>query len=74
MEKSGDLKDVIKDNILGGLDKLETGAEAELKQEEEHSISKINTDFTAISLPYIFIHGSINLKHDCMYINQERRF
>jgi gas vesicle protein len=44
VDKSGDLKDAIKDGVLGWLDKLEKSAAAEIKQEEERTVPKMNTD------------------------------
>jgi gas vesicle protein len=44
IDKSGDLKDAVKDSITGLLDKLQKGVDEEVKQEEHKTVPKMNTD------------------------------
>jgi gas vesicle protein len=44
IDKSGDLKDAVKDGITGFLDKLQKGVDEEVKQEERNTVPKMNTD------------------------------
>ena len=43
IDKSGDLKDAVKDGITGFLDKLQKGVDEEVKQEERNTVPKMNT-------------------------------
>jgi len=43
IDKSGDLKDAVKDSITGLLDKLQKGVDDELKQEEHTAVPSMNT-------------------------------
>jgi gas vesicle protein len=44
IDKSGDLKDAVKDSVTGLLDKLQKGVDEEVKQEERNAVPKMNTD------------------------------
>jgi len=44
IDKSGDLKNAVKDSITGFLDKLQKGVDEEVKQEERNEVPKMNTD------------------------------
>jgi len=43
IDKSGDLKDAVKDSITGLLDKLQKGVDDELKQEKHAAVPSMNT-------------------------------
>ncbi len=44
IDKSGDLKDLVKDSVLGFLDKLQKGVDEEVNQQDVHSVPKMNSD------------------------------
>lgn len=43
-DKSGDIKDAVKDRITGFLDKLQKGVEQEVEQEKYNVVPKMNND------------------------------
>jgi len=44
IDKSGDLKDAVKDGITSWLDKLQKAVDEEVKQEEQHTVPAMNKD------------------------------
>ena len=44
VDKSGDLKDAVKDSVLGFLDKLQKGVDEEINQEGHNTVPKMNSD------------------------------
>lgn len=41
-DKSGDIKDAVKDRVTGFLDKLQKGVEQEVEQEKYNTVPKMN--------------------------------
>lgn len=44
IDKSGDLKDLVKESVLGFLDKLQKGVDEEVNQQDVNTVPKMNSD------------------------------